>query len=51
MHHPLAVTLLLVLLVLASVAVLLWAPVSVSFLLALVSAVAWCIWLERHPAT
>jgi hypothetical protein len=32
-----------------SVAVILWASPYISILLAIIAAVSWCVWLERHP--
>jgi hypothetical protein len=34
----------------ALIAVLAWTPAFVTFGLAAIAAVCWCIWLERHPA-
>jgi hypothetical protein len=34
-----------------SVTLLVWTSAFVSFGLAVVAAVCWCIWLERHPST
>ena len=38
-------------LAIGSIAVIIWMPVFVGFGLAIVAAVCWCIWLERHPLT
>lgn len=34
-----------------SVALIVWAPAIVGFGVAILAAVCWCIWLERHPST
>jgi hypothetical protein len=41
----------LLLAAIASAALLVWMPAFAGFGLAIVAAVCWCIWLERHPST
>jgi hypothetical protein len=32
-----------------SFAIILWTSPFISILLAVVAAISWCVWLERHP--
>jgi hypothetical protein len=34
----------------AALAALIWTPPFVSIAIAIIAAVCWCIWLERHPS-